>query len=181
MHQQPPRRRRRLSDGRRAGGVAELDSDGLGRTTFNNDGAVCSAKEGRQEGRESSGVATGLPPSIPPSIPPTRNAAHPEKWSCGQSPERGRRKGRAVWLLFSGFVRYSKAAEVIQSTIFRQISMTSSPPACDIHCTYAKCVGFCRMTSKMSRGEGSREANLGGGDARRTLARVDGWRMGGEV
>ena len=96
---------------------------GLGRTTFNNDGAVCSAKEGRQEGRESSGVATGLPPSIPP----TRNAAHPEKWSCGQSPERGRR-GRAVWLLFSGFVRYSKAAEVIQSTIFRQISMTSSPP-----------------------------------------------------
>ena len=32
------------------------------------------------------------------------------------------------------------------------------------------------MTSKMSRGEGSREANLGGGDdARRTLARVDGW------
>ena len=78
-------------------------------------------------------------------------------------------------------MRYSKAAEVIQSTIFRQISMTSSPPACDIHCMYAKCVGFCRMTSKMSRGEG-REANLGGGDdARRTLARVDGWRMGGEV
>ena len=67
------------------------------------------------------------PTSLPPSIPPTRNAAHPEKWSCGQSPERGRR-GRAVWLLFSGFVRYSKAAEVIQSTIFRQISMTSSPP-----------------------------------------------------
>ena len=96
---------------------------GLGRTTFNNDGAVCSAKEGKREGNRA-----GSPPAyLPPSIPPTRNAAHPEKWSCGQSPERGRR-GRAVWLLFSGFVRYSKAAEVIQSTIFRQISMTPSPP-----------------------------------------------------
>ena len=80
---------------RTTGGVAELDSDADGRTTFNNDGAVCSAKEGKGEGNRARSPLAYLPPSLPP----TRNAAHLEEWSCGQSPERG----RAVLLLFGGF------------------------------------------------------------------------------
>ena len=62
---------------------------GLGRTTFNNDGAVCSAKEGKREGNRA-----GSPPAyLPPSIHPTHAKCSPSRkvvvWPVAGEREKG--------------------------------------------------------------------------------------------